>query len=147
MINFIKKIFKAIFVFFGAVTAFGLLLAMCTNNTTNNTNTTAKTTTPKPTPKGWTASDTPGIYYRWCYDCKPPEYSIGSYVQLKIWCKEQACGDIYARVNFVDKEGTVVGWTNDTAYGGLGQKVVLTFDSAAKGTRRSAEITELNFRP
>ena len=49
-----------------------------------------------------------------------------------VWCKERACGDIYARMNILNG-GTVVGWTNETAYGGYNQKVVLTFGSYTQG--------------
>lgn len=132
--------------FVGGMIALSVLLAVLTPSTDTRTTQApeVQTSTPKPPPKGWSQTDTPGIYYRWCHNCKAPAYSIGSYVQLKIWCKEQACGDIYARVNLLDGQGTVVGWTNDTAYGGIGQKVVLTFDSAEN--YKSVEITELNFR-
>lgn len=75
-----------------------------------------------------------GILARYCTSGPKPCSSgavIGdqSYVLVEIWCKERACGDIYAKVNLLDSEGTVVGWTNDTSYGGYGQKVLLTFSS------------------
>ena len=56
-----------------------------------------------------------------------------------VWCKEKACGDIYAKVN-LDRNGVVMGWTNDTAYGGYGQKVVLTFQSSSGGS--TAQLIE-----
>ena len=75
-----------------------------------------------------------GILARYCTQGPKPCSSgavIGdqSYVLVEIWCKERACGDIYAKVNLLNSEGTVVGWTNDSSYGGYGQKVVLTFSS------------------
>ena len=45
----------------------------------------------------------------------------------------------------VENSGTVVGWTNDTGYGGYGQKVVLTFDTYREGWSK-AQITDLSFR-
>ena len=56
-----------------------------------------------------------------------------------VWCKERACGDIYARLN-ISQNGTVVGWTNETAYGGFGQKVVLTFGSYTSGRGHIVEF-------
>jgi hypothetical protein len=51
--------------------------------------------------------------------------------RMEVWCKERACGDIYARINIMDgRNGPVIGWTNETAYGGIGQKVILTFQSS-----------------
>ena len=99
--------------------------------------------------EGWKEVED-GIYRRWCTTGPNPCSSAGvigdgSYVLVEIWCKERACGDIYGRVNLLDSNGTVVGWTNDTGYGGLGQKVVLTFDSYRDGWT-SAQLTELNFR-
>lgn len=91
-----------------------------------------------------------GIYARYCTKGPKPCSSSGvigdaSYVLVEIWCKEKACGDIYGRVNLLNNSGTVVGWTNDTGYGGYGQKVVLTFDTYREGWSK-AQITELNFR-
>lgn len=57
-------------------------------------------------------------------------------------CKERACGDIYGRVNLISSSGVVVGWTNDTGYGDIGQKVQLTFDSYQDGWEK-AQLTEL----
>ena len=65
-----------------------------------------------------------GIYGRWCTDTCSRAEVIGtaSYWLLEVYCKERACGDIYAQLN-ISKGGTVVGWTNDTAYLGYGKKV------------------------
>ena len=57
-----------------------------------------------------------------------------------VWCKERACGDIYARMNILNG-GTVVGWTNETAYGGYNQKVVLTFGSYTRGQGNIVEFS------
>ena len=105
---------------------------------------------PAEPPPGWTASDHPGIFWRWC--TKDPECSSdgvigdGSYVLMQVWCKERACGDIYAQVNLVNDSGVVVGWTNDSGYGGFGQKVQLTFDPT-QDNWKTAQLTELNVRP
>ena len=98
--------------------------------------------------KWWEASN--GIYARYCTSGPKPCSSSGvigdaSYVLVEIWCKERACGDIYGRVNLLNNSGTVVGWTNDTGYGGFGQKVVLTFDTYREGWSK-AQITDLSFR-
>ena len=89
----------------------------------------------------WEVSD--GVYMRWCTDTNPCPGSANDHYtdyvwRAMVWCKEQACGDIYARIN-ITNNGTVMGWTNETAYGDYGQKVVLTFGSHVHG---SAELTE-----
>jgi hypothetical protein len=104
---------------------------------------------PKPADlNGWRQSDYPGIYWRWC---DPPDCGtnkvIGdnAYVLAQVWCKTRACGDIYARVNFISDSDVVVGWTNDTGYGDNGQKVQLTFQSSDSGWSK-VRLTELNIR-
>ena len=87
-----------------------------------------------------------GILARYCTKGPKPCSSgavIGDqrYVLVEIWCKERACGDIYAKVNLLNSEGTVVGWTNDSSYGGYGQKVLLTFSSYQKNWSQ-AQIVE-----
>ena len=57
-----------------------------------------------------------------------------------VWCKETACGNIYAKMNILNN-GVVVGWTNDSAYGGYGQKVVLTFGSSTQGSGRIVDFS------
>ena len=84
-----------------------------------------------------------GIFVRWCEnsnyeypakgDCPRTDTYLDSVWRMMVWCKEKACGDIYAKVN-LDRNGVVMGWTNDTAYGGYGQKVVLTFQSSSGGS-------------
>lgn len=97
--------------------------------------------------EGWWEQQ-PGIFVRWCDgDDKPCPGSRGNgysdYTwRAMVWCKERACGDIYARLN-ISQSGTVVGWTNDSAYGGYGQKVVLTFGSSTRG---SGQIVEFSAR-
>ena len=79
-----------------------------------------------------------GIYGRWCTDTCSRAEVIGnaSYWLLEVYCKERACGDIYAQLN-ISKGGTVVGWTNDTAYLGYGQKGILTFQKYGLGNGAS----------
>ena len=95
--------------------------------------------------EGWWEQE-PGIFVRWCggkYASCPGKESYQDYSwRAMVWCKERACGDIYARLN-ISQNGTVVGWTNETAYGGYGQKVVLTFGSHTRG---SGTIVEFNAR-
>ena len=81
-----------------------------------------------------------GIYGRWCTDTCSRAEVIGSasYWLLEVYCKERSCGDIYAQLN-ISKGGTVVGWTNDTAYLGHGQKGILTFQKY--GLRNGASYT------
>lgn len=94
--------------------------------------------------EGWWEQK-PGIFMRWCDrehpSCPGPTsngYSDYTW-RAMVWCKERACGDIYARLNIL-QNGVVVGWTNDTAYGGYGQKVVLTFGSATRGSGSIVEF-------
>lgn len=98
-------------------------------------------------PEGWGPTGTKGIYMRWCkVDECSKEGVIGDndYVILKIWCKDRSCGDIYGRINLMDENDVVIGWTNDTAYGDRGQEVLLTFDTHLNF--KSARLTELSFR-
>lgn len=97
-------------------------------------------------PEGWKATKKDGVFWRWCTDGCDSSKVIGDagYVIAEVWCRDTACGDIYGRVNLINEQGTVVGWTNDTAYGDVGQKVLLTFDSYQDF--KSAQLTELNIR-
>lgn len=93
----------------------------------------------------WQASN--GVYVRWCTSGNPCPGSASDHYTARVWramvwCKERACGDIYARIN-IETGGAVVGWTNATAYGDYGQKVVLTFGSHLTG---QAKIVEFNAR-
>lgn len=95
--------------------------------------------------EGWSDTDRAGVYWRWCsQDCDSSKAIAGRYVIAEVWCRDTACGDIYGRVNLMNKQGTVIGWTNDTAYGDVGQKVLLTFDSYQDFD--TVRLTELNIR-
>ena len=93
--------------------------------------------------EGWREQE-PGIFIRWCGGENPSCPGQESYQDYSwramVWCKERACGDIYARLN-ISQNGVVVGWTNETAYGGYGQKVVLTFGSSTQGSGRIVEFS------
>ena len=93
----------------------------------------------------WQVSD--GVLVRWCTDANPCPGSASEHYsdyvwRAMVWCKDRSCGDIYARMN-IERGGAVIGWTNDTAYGDLGQKVVLTFGSHLQG---QAQIVEFKAR-
>lgn len=89
--------------------------------------------------EGWFENQ-PGIYARWCKDCAGSATYMDYAWRMEVWCKEAKCGDIYARINISQGAGgPVIAWTNDTGYGDLGQKVVLTFQSATQG---NASLTE-----
>jgi len=95
--------------------------------------------------EGWFQVAT-GIYGRWCTQTCNNSKVIGdsTYWLMEVWAKDRAAGDIYARINILSN-GTVVGWTNDTAYLSLGQKGILTFSTYQKGAT-GAELTEFNAR-
>ena len=90
-----------------------------------------------------------GIYGRWCTQTCNKASVIGSssYWLLEVWAKDRAAGDIYARINVL-QNGTVVGWTNDTAYLSRGQRGVMTFTKhlPGYGSNYSAQLTEFNAR-
>ena len=93
--------------------------------------------------EGWW-EESKGVYIRWCSDANPCPGSASDHYtnqvwRAMVWCKERACGDIYARLNII-RDGVVIGWTNDTAYGDSGQKVVLTFGSHLYGEGRIVEF-------
>jgi hypothetical protein len=89
--------------------------------------------------EGWFERQ-PGIYARWCKGCAGSSTYLDYVWRMEVWCKEAKCGDIYARINISQgATGPVIAWTNDTGYGDLGQKVVLTFQSATQG---NASLTE-----
>jgi hypothetical protein len=110
--------------------------------------------TPEPTvadpsenaPDGWVLIR-PGIFRRWCMNdpecagAEEKDFTGNGYTALLVWCRDRPCGDIYARVNLLDGSGVVVGWTNDTGYGGMGQKVLLVF-RMSEGSSKS-QLTEL----
>ena len=88
-----------------------------------------------------------GIYVRWCTKTCSQADVIGdsTFALMEVWCKERACGDIYAQVNFV-KNGTTVGWTNDTLYLGYGQKGVLTFQKYGYEGGGSVQLVKFTAR-
>lgn len=77
--------------------------------------------------EGWWEQE-PGVFLRWCTKTCSTADVIGdaSYWLMEVWCRDRACGDVYAQMNIL-RGGTAVGWTNDTMYLGYGQKGVLTF--------------------
>ena len=92
--------------------------------------------------EGWWEQK-PGIFVRWCGGEDPYCPGKRSYQDYSwramVWCKERACGNIYAKLNILQND-IVVGWTNETAYGGYGQKVVLTFGSSTRGSGQLVEF-------
>ena len=91
----------------------------------------------------------PGIYGRWCTKTCSTADVIGnaSYWLMEVWAKDRAAGDIYAQINVLNG-GTVIGWTNDTAYLSRGQKGVLTFSKylPGYGSQYSAELVKFSAR-
>ena len=95
----------------------------------------------------------PGIFVKWCKnasssypkrgDCPYTDTYMDSVWRMMVWCKERRCGNIYAKINIIKgKDGPVMGWTNDTAFGDFGQKVILTFQTNSNGDRaRLVEFT------
>jgi len=95
------------------------------------------------TAEGWWEAAS-GVYVRWCTNANPCPGSASDHYtprvwRAMVWCKERACGDIYARMN-ISSGGAVIGWTNDTGYGDYGQKVVLTFGSHLSGEGQIVEF-------
>ena len=97
--------------------------------------------------EGWWEKK-PGIFVKWCKnasnsypkrgDCPYTDTYMDSVWRMMVWCKERSCGNIYAKINILQgSDGPVVGWTNDTAYGDYGQKVVLTFQTSSNGNTAS----------
>ena len=98
-------------------------------------------------PAGWSTTSKEGVYTKWCKKGECDTSSVigeQRYVILMVWCKESACGDIYARANLLNASGVVIGYTNDTGYGNLGDKVQLTLSSYSDFS--SMRLTELNLR-
>jgi hypothetical protein len=79
--------------------------------------------------EGWWEAQ-PGIFVRWCTKTCNNSKVIGDnrYSLMEVWAKDAHAGDIYAQVN-LERNGVVIGWTNDTMYLSRGQRGVLTFDS------------------
>jgi hypothetical protein len=98
-------------------------------------------------PAGWSTTSKEGVYTKWCKKGECDTSSVigeQRYAILMVWCKESACGDIYARVNLLNANGVVIGYTNDTGYGNLGDKVQLTISSYSDFS--SMRLTELKLR-
>ena len=76
-----------------------------------------------------------GIYGRWCTETCSNAEVIGNaaYWLMEVWAKDRSAGDIYAQINVL-QNGTVIGWTNDTAYLSRGQKGILTFTKYLPGS-------------
>ena len=102
--------------------------------------------------EGWW-QPTKGIFVRWCNnassrypekgDCPRTDAYLDTVWRMMVWCRDTRCGDIYAKVNLSQtNDGPVIGWTNDTAYGDYGQKVILTFQSSANV--RYADLVEFS---
>lgn len=117
-----------------------------TDSTSISTSSSSESVSTVNIPKGWYKSDRDGIFWKWCtQDCDSSKVIGDSrYSLMQVWCRDEKCGDIYARVNLEDKNGVVIGWTNDTGYGDKGQKVLLTFQSYQNYEK--AALTEMNFR-
>jgi hypothetical protein len=97
-------------------------------------------------PEGWETTPKEGVYSKWCKvgECDTSKMSGQQGSILMLWCKEQACGDIYAQANLINASGVVIGYTNDTGYGKKGDKVQLTLSSYSNFSK--IELTELNLR-
>jgi hypothetical protein len=98
-------------------------------------------------PAGWSTTSKEGVYTKWCKKGECDTSSVigeQRYAILMVWCKESACGDIYARVNLLNASEVVIGYTNDTGYGNLGDKVQLTLSSYSDFS--SMHLTELKLR-
>jgi len=106
----------------------------------------SETATASNIPEGWEATTKEGVYSKWCKvgECDTSKMSGQQGSILMLWCKEQACGDIYAQVNLINASGVVIGYTNDTGYGKKGDKVQLTLSSYSNFSK--LELTELNLR-
>ena len=98
--------------------------------------------------EGW-FQVSPGIYGRWCTQTCSKAEVIGnaSYWLMEVWAKDRAAGDIYAQIN-VKENGTVIGWTNDTAYLSKGQKGILTFTKylPGHGSQYQADLVKFSAR-
>ena len=83
------------------------------------------------------------VSYRWV---KNPNCSYGSCVQMRVKAEAGCSGGLYMEVNWVDKNNTVVDWTNDSVPSlAPNQKAVLTFTNFLDGTQ-SAQIADWTCR-
>ena len=100
--------------------------------------------------EGWWEPQS-GILVRWCNktsnrypdqgDCPLTDSWHDNVWRMMVWCKEKACGDIYAKINIKQgTDGPVLGWTNETGYGDFGEKVILTFQDGTYGAAYLVEF-------
>ncbi|CAB4969351.1 MAG: hypothetical protein F2840_15945 [Actinobacteria bacterium] len=85
-----------------------------------------------------------GIAYKWA---KNPDCDYFSCFGMTIRAESVSCSDgVYAEVNLLDADGTVVGYSNDTV-GSLsqGQKAKLIFNVTEKGVK-SAQLNGFTCR-
>ena len=98
--------------------------------------------------EGWFQLE-PGIYGRWCNKtCSTAEVIGGqAYWLMEVWAKDRAAGDVYAQINIM-RDGVIIGWTNDTAYIGRGQRAVLTFGKYGLNNpgQHQAQLVKFNAR-
>ena len=98
--------------------------------------------------EGWFELE-PGIYGRWCTETCSTAEVIGdqAYWLMEVWAKDRAAGDVYAQINVI-RNGVIIGWTNDTAYIGAGQRAVLTFGKYGldNSGQYTAELVKFNAR-
>ena len=98
--------------------------------------------------EGWFQLE-PGIYGRWCTKTCSTAEVIGnqSYWLMEVWAKDRAAGDVYAQINIM-RDGVIIGWTNDTAYIGRGQRAVLTFGKYGLNNpgQHQAQLVKFNAR-
>jgi hypothetical protein len=129
---------------------FGSCVYSLSTSPTVTTQPTPPPAPPAPPPPGWKVSEHEGIFWRWCTNdpaCSSDRViGDGSYVLMQVWCKDRPCGDIYAQVNLINAQDVVVGWTNDSGYGDIGQKVQLTFH-ATQDDWETARLTQLSVTP
>ncbi len=84
-------------------------------------------------PDGWSSTGLDGIFVDICFqeatpECQAAKQKAGadSYpLIVKVWCRDNPCGNIYIEANQVSKNGAVMGWTNDTGRGQQGDVVYL----------------------
>lgn len=84
---------------------------------------------PEPAPAGYFELQS-GIYGKWCDDCSQDSkiFDDERIVALEVWCRDVACGDVYAEVNF-EKDKVTVDYSNDILTLGKGDRGILTFST------------------
>ncbi len=67
----------------------------------------------------------------------------GSALVIKVWCKNRACGQVYIQANQVTEQGAVMGWTNDTGNGQVGDTIYLALRYySEEGVFAAPKLTE-----